>query len=157
MFLLVKVRQSNTSLRHHQKITVSKGPCESSGSRASSTMFKTVVGGKSQHKKNHAVIWNEIHIISMFYSITKSIGIFIVSDLRPYSEVESPGFKHMVATLDPRYNFPSWTHFAQKKFLLRFIRKPDLMLKRLLNNCACDYRWMDKQGDSVISLSLLTL
>ena len=45
---------------------------------------------------------------------TKSIGIFIAKDLRPYSVVDNPGFRYMVNTLEPRYKIPSRTHFADK-------------------------------------------
>lgn len=47
-------------------------------------------------------------------TITKSIGTFIAKDMRPYSIVENVGFKKMVAVLDPRYDIPSRTHFAEK-------------------------------------------
>lgn len=46
--------------------------------------------------------------------ITKSIGVFLAMDMRPYSVVDDAGFQHMINTLDPRYNIPCRTHFSEK-------------------------------------------
>ena len=46
-------------------------------------------------------------------AITKSIGQFIALDMRPYSIVDSAGFHNMIKTLEPKYELPSRTHFAQ--------------------------------------------
>ena len=46
--------------------------------------------------------------------ITRSIGMFIAKDLRPYSVVENEGFKGMLTALEPRYDVPSRRHFAEK-------------------------------------------
>ena len=45
---------------------------------------------------------------------TKSIGMFMAKDLRPFSVVDNPGFRYMVNTLEPRYKIPSRTYFAEK-------------------------------------------
>ncbi|KAK0141840.1 Zinc finger BED domain-containing protein 1 [Merluccius polli] len=47
-------------------------------------------------------------------AITKSIGVFIAADMRPYSVVENKGFKKMIKVLEPRYEIPSRTHFTTK-------------------------------------------
>lgn len=47
-------------------------------------------------------------------AITKSIGAFIALDMRPYTIVESPAFRHMINTIEPRYQVPSSSHFAEK-------------------------------------------
>ena len=47
-------------------------------------------------------------------AITKSIGVFIAADKRPYSVVENKGFKNMIKVLEPRYEIPSRTHFTTK-------------------------------------------
>ena len=47
-------------------------------------------------------------------SITKSIGVFIAKDMRPYSVVENEGFKAMLRELEPRYEIPSRRHFSEK-------------------------------------------
>lgn len=47
-------------------------------------------------------------------SITKSIACFISKDLRPYSVVESEGFRQMIHTLEPRYDIPCRKHFTEK-------------------------------------------
>ena len=47
-------------------------------------------------------------------AITKSIGVFIAADMRPYSVVENKGFKNMIKVLEPRYEIPSRTHFTTK-------------------------------------------
>ncbi|XP_070408816.1 E3 SUMO-protein ligase ZBED1-like [Nothobranchius furzeri] len=46
--------------------------------------------------------------------ITQAVGAFIAKDLRPYSVVENPGFKHMLKTLEPRYKVPARSHFAEQ-------------------------------------------
>ena len=46
--------------------------------------------------------------------ITKRIGIFIATDLRPYSVVEQPGFKGLINELEPKYHIPSRQHFSGK-------------------------------------------
>ena len=45
---------------------------------------------------------------------TKSIGMLMAKDLRPFSVVDNPGFRYMVNTLEPRYKISSRTHFAEK-------------------------------------------
>ena len=45
---------------------------------------------------------------------TKSIGMFMAKDLMSFSVVDNPGFRNMVNTLEPRYQIPSRTHFAEK-------------------------------------------
>ncbi|XP_060085252.1 E3 SUMO-protein ligase ZBED1-like [Ylistrum balloti] len=47
-------------------------------------------------------------------AITKSIGQFIAVDMRPFSVVETSGFKHMINTLEPKYSIPSRAHFSEK-------------------------------------------
>ena len=47
-------------------------------------------------------------------AITKSIGVFIAKDMRPYSVVENKGFQHMINVLEPRYDLPSRVHFSEK-------------------------------------------
>lgn len=47
-------------------------------------------------------------------AITKAIGKFIVVDMRPFSVVETPGFKNMINILEPKYDVPTRVHFSQK-------------------------------------------
>ena len=47
-------------------------------------------------------------------AITASIARFIAKDLRPYSVVESGGFRDMMKTVEPRYKIPSRQHFSEK-------------------------------------------
>ena len=39
---------------------------------------------------------------------TKSIGMIMAKDHRPFSVVDNPGFHYMVNTLEPRYKIPSY-------------------------------------------------
>ena len=41
--------------------------------------------------------------------ISKSVGLYIATDLRPYSVVESKAFKNLLELLEPRYKLPSTT------------------------------------------------
>ncbi|XP_069114463.1 E3 SUMO-protein ligase ZBED1-like [Argopecten irradians] len=45
-------------------------------------------------------------------TITKAVGGFICSDLRPYSTVSGAGFRHMLNVLEPRYQIPSRNYFS---------------------------------------------
>ena len=45
-------------------------------------------------------------------SITRSIGLFMALDMRPYSVVDNDGFQRMIEVLEPRYKIPSRTHFS---------------------------------------------
>ena len=47
-------------------------------------------------------------------AITNAIGVFIATDMRPYSVVQNEGFKNMLKVLEPRYEIPSRTHFSEK-------------------------------------------
>lgn len=44
--------------------------------------------------------------------ITSAIGVFVASDMRPYSVVENAGFKHLISVLEPRYEVPSRSHLT---------------------------------------------
>lgn len=46
--------------------------------------------------------------------ITRAIGVFIATDLRPFSVVDQPGFKKMIDVLEPRYSVPTRQHFSEK-------------------------------------------
>ncbi|XP_057186792.1 E3 SUMO-protein ligase ZBED1-like [Triplophysa rosa] len=45
--------------------------------------------------------------------ITRSIGVFMAKDLRPFSVVENEGFRLLVNTLEPRYTIPSRPYFSK--------------------------------------------
>jgi hypothetical protein len=47
-------------------------------------------------------------------AISKAIGQFIVVDMRPYSMVESVGFKQLISILEPRYEMPSRPYLSDK-------------------------------------------
>ncbi|XP_041834229.1 E3 SUMO-protein ligase ZBED1-like [Melanotaenia boesemani] len=46
-------------------------------------------------------------------AITRSIAVYIVKDMRPFSTVENEGFQEMIRTLEPKYSIPSRPHFSQ--------------------------------------------
>jgi hypothetical protein len=37
----------------------------------------------------------------------KAVGHLIAADMRPFSVVETPGFKNMIKVLEPKYDVPS--------------------------------------------------
>lgn len=45
-------------------------------------------------------------------NISRTIGKFIATDLRPFSIVESAGFKLLLSALEPRHQLPSRTYFS---------------------------------------------
>jgi hypothetical protein len=45
--------------------------------------------------------------------ITKAIGGFLAKDMRPFSVIENEGFKHLLNTLEPRYEIPSRTFMTR--------------------------------------------
>ena len=54
--------------------------------------------------------------------INHAIAYFLAKDMQPYNTVEKPGFKAMVAKLNPRYKIPSRKHFVEQeipRFLFR--------------------------------------
>lgn len=44
---------------------------------------------------------------------TRCIGVFMASDMRPFSVVDNEGFRLLVNTLEPKYCIPSHPHFSQ--------------------------------------------
>lgn len=46
--------------------------------------------------------------------ITRSIGVFIAKDMRPFSVLENSGFVNMIGALDPKYDMPRRSHFSEK-------------------------------------------
>ena len=44
-----------------------------------------------------------------------AVAYFLAKDMQPYNTVEKPGFKAMVAKLNPRYKIPSRKHFAEQE------------------------------------------
>lgn len=44
--------------------------------------------------------------------MSRAIGKFIATDLRPFSMVESAGFKLLLSALEPRHQLPSRTYFS---------------------------------------------
>lgn len=45
-------------------------------------------------------------------NISRAIGKFIATELRPFSMVESAGFKLLLSALEPRHQLPSRTYFS---------------------------------------------
>lgn len=45
-------------------------------------------------------------------NISRAIGKFIATDLRPFLMVESAGFKLLLSALEPRHQLPSRTYFS---------------------------------------------
>jgi hypothetical protein len=85
---------------------------------------KADTSGKSTQKVKTATASGKLRLTDVFkgnfgkhhpraQAITKAIGYFIASDMRPYSVVQKEGFKHLVSTLEPRYTLPSRTFFSE--------------------------------------------
>lgn len=55
-------------------------------------------------------------------NISRAIGKFIATDLRPFSMVESAGFKLLLSAFEPRHQLPSRTYFSDNII-------PELILK----------------------------
>uniref|UniRef100_A0A8C4N752 Zinc finger BED domain-containing protein 1-like n=1 Tax=Eptatretus burgeri TaxID=7764 RepID=A0A8C4N752_EPTBU len=47
-------------------------------------------------------------------AITKAIGVFIASEMHPFSTIYEPGFRNLIQVLEPRYTIPSGVHFSHK-------------------------------------------
>ena len=76
---------------------------------------------------------------------SKSIGIFMTKDLRPYSVVDNAGFRYMVNTLEPRYTIPSRTHFSESVVSKLYEEvKSEVVneIKKCLS-CCSNNRWID--------------
>ena len=57
--------------------------------------------------------------------------MFIASDLRPYSIVESTAFRTFVKELDPRYHVPSRSHISQRVIPSLYEETRDAVMKQL--------------------------
>ncbi|XP_041372815.1 zinc finger BED domain-containing protein 4-like [Gigantopelta aegis] len=47
--------------------------------------------------------------------ITRNISLFIATDLRPFSLVDSKAFRNLLNTLEPKYNLPTRATFSRKE------------------------------------------
>ena len=94
--------------RHHP--AASKSSCATSPS-SSSSKFEVV---KKQTKITDSLAAPYGFNSAKSQHITNAVGQFLAVDMRPFSVIESPGFKQMVHALDPRYKIPSRTHFSEK-------------------------------------------
>jgi hypothetical protein len=63
--------------------------------------------------------------------ITQKIAKFLVKDLRPYRMVDSPEFRDIVNTLDPRYNVPSRKQFSEVIIPQMYCTVKETVLKAL--------------------------
>lgn len=98
--------------RHHPGVSVTGAKRKDAQQQLLTAAFKQPFAAESDRAK----------------AITKSIGMFIAADMRPYSVVENKGFKNMVKVLEPRYEIPSRTHFSMKIV-------PDLYEQEKIKNC----------------------
>ena len=84
-------------------------------------------------------------------SISKSIGIFIAKDMRPYSIVDNEGFKNMLNVLEPRYEVPSRTYFSAN-IIPNLHRKVKSMVEKELNQATyialTTDAWTSRAADS---------
>ena len=89
-------------------------------------------------------------------TISKSIGIFMAADLRPYSVVETAGFKQMVATLDPKYIVPSRAHFSQSVIPDLYI-ETRVLVERFLSQspivCITTDGWTSRATESFVTIT----
>jgi len=90
-------------------------------------------------------------------NITRAIGVMIALDMRPFSIVESKGFKNLIAILEPRYKIPT-----RKTFSLEIIHqlyeevKNFIISKYNLCNLKLAFTtdlWTSINGDSFLSLT----
>lgn len=63
--------------------------------------------------------------------LNHAVTYFLAKDMQPYNTVEKPGFKAMVAKLNPRYKIPSRKHFAEQEIprLCNSIKETTVMPK----------------------------
>ena len=112
--------------RHHPALPVSASRGAAAKQKCNvSTTLSSSCGTSDSSLSPKPGVSGQLTIASAFKSklpptssraeaITRAIGVFIASDLRPFSVVESPGFKQMALAMEPRYTVPSRTHIAQK-------------------------------------------
>ena len=50
---------------------------------------------------------------SVALELNRTVTYFLAKDVQPMYTVERPGFKHLVAKLNPRYELPSRKHFSE--------------------------------------------
>lgn len=90
-------------------------------------------------------------------AITRGIGVYIASDLRPYSVVENSGFKYMFKILEPRYEIPSRPHFSQKVVPALYEQTKTTLLTELSNASALSLTtdgWTSRATESYLTVTV---
>ncbi len=91
--------------------------------------------------------------------ITRAIGIFIATDLSPYAVTEKPGFRNMIALLEPRYRMPSRQHFSTSVIPELYEETKRSVLADMENtNCisVTTDGWTSRATESYVTITMIT-
>lgn len=88
-------------------------------------------------------------------NISRAIGKFIATDLRPFSMVESAGFKLLLSALEPRHQLPSRTYLSDNIIPELYKQTHDVMGK--LKSAEMVYLttdgWISRATESYITIT----
>ena len=94
-----------THLRdHHPDLYAEAVPASSRSSRRQPTLQEVVAKGKAYDSKSLRA-----------QELNRAVMYFIAKDMQPLYTVEKPGFRHLISTLDARYNIPSRKYFTKRE------------------------------------------
>lgn len=89
--------------------------------------------------------------------ITHAVACFIARDMLPIATVEKPGFKQLLATLDPRYEVPSRKFFSSTALPDLYNKCRESVQKELFSVCfyaATSDLWSSRTSEPYLSLSI---
>ena len=111
---IIKYTGSTTNLVSNHLVRRHGGVDASEQDASAASTASTDKSGQDKDKKIQEFFQPQFsHNSARSKAITASIARFIAKDLRPYSVVESGGFRDMIKTIEPRYKIPSRQHFAE--------------------------------------------
>lgn len=107
---------STSSMNAHmsRKHGVSSTKVTSSAEKSKEHEHKRTASGQLSLHESFALKNKFSRTSTRHAEITRSIGLFIAKDMRPFSVMENQGFANMIHVLEPRYNMPGRSHFSEK-------------------------------------------
>lgn len=153
---ITQVSSSTTNLSKHLLMKHSiktetsskpkKMPNDETNSAATSSTLTTLWNRKVPYPRDH----------HKQTELTKMIAKFIYTDMQPISVVEDPGFKELMAYVDPKYQMPSRTHMMEKVLRQEFQKKNIFVRESLSEAKAVSLTtdaWTSRATDNYITVT----
>ena len=91
-----------------------------------------------------------------YLAITRAVACMMISDFQPFSIVEDEGFRHLIRTLDRRYQLPSRKHFSEK-VIPQMYAELRVRVGAIVKSATClaltTDGWTSRAGDSYLSVT----